>query len=82
MAYSLAISTSMFVLDDPKNEISFKFSSLFRPVIPNNDEALHFLENDDQAQVFFTSSQGEEEKNSTLEPRDELDYFNREKTHN
>lgn len=77
-ADSLEVSTSMFVPINPSDEKMFKVKTLFRPTILNSEDSLQFFENDEQALIFFECFEGEEEKSASLEPKDEVNYFDQE----
>ena len=69
----------MFFPNDPRNENSFKVSTLFQLYILNIEDVLEVFENNEQEQIFFVGSKWEEIKNEYLELRYELDYFHQDK---
>lgn len=69
---------SRFVPNDLDNESFFKVKTLFQIVIPKNEVSLQVLKNDEKVLVLFASSKGEEEENTSLEPKYEVIYFDRE----
>ena len=72
---SLVVSTSVFLLDVASNENSFQVKALFWPTIPNNNDSLQFFDNDEKMMKFLASLEGEENKNTSLEPKDKIDNF-------
>jgi len=64
-ANSLEATTPMFIPGDSKTPNSFKVSTLYQPIILDNEEALQVFENDELAQFFFASSE-EEKKDLTV----------------
>ena len=68
----------MFIPEYPINENVFKVKILFWPAIPNNEDSLQVFDNDEKVLVFFESSKGEEENIASLEPKDEVNYFDQE----
>ena len=68
----------MFIHDDLGNENSFKVKTLFHPAIPNNEDSLQVFDNDEKVLVSFANSKGEEEKNASIKPKGEVNYFDQE----
>jgi hypothetical protein len=55
-AYSLAVSASLFNLDDLQDKNTFHVKIFFRPSIPDNQEYLKVFENDEELNEFFSNS--------------------------
>ena len=49
----------LFMHEDHEMPNSFKILTLYRPTIPDNEEALQAFENDEQDQFFFEGSKEE-----------------------
>lgn len=60
--YSLAVTTSMFNPSDLKMPNLFKVSMLYKPIVPNNEEALQVFEKDEQDHFFLVGSDDQEER--------------------
>ena len=53
---SLGVTTSMSIPSDPEMPNSFKFSTLYKLVVLDNEEALQVFETDEKVHMFFVGS--------------------------
>ena len=60
----------MFTPGDPKMPNSLKVSNLYRPIVPNNEEALQVFENDEQTYLFFIGLEELEEDSYVRSQKD------------
>ena len=60
----------MFTLGDPNIPNSFKISTLYILIVPDNREALQVFENDEQEHLFFEGKKEKEEESFVGSPRD------------
>ena len=65
----------MFTPDDVNNENYFQVMTLFRPIVPNNEDSLQVFDNFEQMLVLIVNYEREEEMNAFVETKDEVNYF-------
>lgn len=58
---SLAVIASMFIPSDYEMENSFKVSTLYRPIVPDNEKPLQVFGSDEHAQFFFIGTKEKEQ---------------------
>lgn len=66
----MVVTTSMFIPGDYEMSISFRVSTLYRPIVPDNEEALLVFQNDEHTQFIFEVSKEKEENSFVGSQRD------------